>query len=152
MGRTVWRLRWLLPPHRVHLAIGSLLVVLVAAASVAAPWPLRIIVDNVLKRKPPSHTVTAFLSPWSSNPDQLLLAALVAMFAVVAVGAAADYLSNSILLGVGERVTATLRESLFSHLEHLSLTYPNGQRVGDPPQRVTGDVDYVQDMLIGGLA
>jgi ATP-binding cassette, subfamily B, bacterial len=152
MVRTIWRLRWLLRPHRVHLAIGSLLVVLVAAASVAAPWPLRIIVDNVLKRKPPSHTVTAFLSPWSSNPDQLLLAALVAMFAVVAVGAAADYLSNSILLGVGERVTATLRETLFSHLEHLSLTYHNGQRVGDLTQRVTGDVDYVQDMLIGCLS
>src|SRR2546430_6242524 len=114
MVRTTWRLRWLLRPHRVHLAIGSLLVVLVAAASVAAPWPLRIIVDNVLKRKPPSHTVTAFLSPWSSNPDQLLLAALVAMFAVVAVSAPAGYLTNSIPLRVGARGAAPPRGTRLS--------------------------------------
>src|ERR1700716_1605727 len=100
MVRTIWRLRWLLRPHRGHLAIRSLLVGLVGAANVAAPGPLRIIADNVLKRKPPSHTVTAFLSPWSSNPDQLLLGALVGMFAVVADSAAADYLRHSLLLGV----------------------------------------------------
>jgi subfamily B ATP-binding cassette protein MsbA len=152
MLRTIWRLRWLLRPHRVHLAVGSALVVLVAAANVAAPWPLRIVVDNVLKRKPPSRTVTALLSPLSSNPDQLLRAALVAMLAVVVVGAVADYLSNSILLGVGERVTAALRESLFAHLEHLSLDFHSRQRVGDLTQRITVDVDYVQDMLIGCLA
>jgi subfamily B ATP-binding cassette protein MsbA len=152
MVRTLWRFRWLLRPYRLSLAVGSVLVILVAATSVAAPWPLKIIVDNVIKRKHPSPGLSAFLGSAATGPEILLRAALAALVAIVVIGAVSDYFSNAILDGIGERVSSGLRERLFEHLEYLSISYHQGQRVGDLTMRLTSDVDHVQEMLLGILS
>src|SRR6266508_3721566 len=100
MVRVFWRFRSRLRPYGLPLVIGSLLVMLVAAADVAAPWPLKIIVDNVLRGKPIESGLGALLSPGArSNPHTVLLAALIALLVIVAIGAVADYLGTLVLDG-----------------------------------------------------
>ena len=49
MFLTFWRFRRYMAPLSWALAGGAVLVILSAAMQVALPWPLKIIVDNVLK-------------------------------------------------------------------------------------------------------
>src|SRR5271167_3471075 len=45
-------LRYLLRPHATGLIIGLVAALVETAANLAEPWPLKILLDNVLKSKP----------------------------------------------------------------------------------------------------
>jgi subfamily B ATP-binding cassette protein MsbA len=57
-----------------------------------------------------------------------------------------------VLNGVGERVTAAIRAEVFTHLQRLSLSFHDQQRLGDLLTRTTTDVDYLQGLLISMLS
>jgi ATP-binding cassette, subfamily B, bacterial len=147
-----WRFRDVLRPYRLSLAGGALLVLLVAATDIATPWPLKVIVDHVLRGEPLGSGFEGLFGPWAGDPDLILAGAVIALLAITGIGALANYLSTSTLDGIGERVMAELRARIFSHLQRLSLTYHDRQRVGDLTSRITGDVNHVQDMLIASLS
>jgi len=149
--RTLIRFRRTVVPYRFALAIGGLLVLVVAVTGVLAPWPLKIVVDNVLKHKALTGWSARVLGGGSSS-DHLLVLALAAMFGIVVLGAAADYLSTVLLDGVGERITADLRGQVFAHLQRLSLAFHDTARAGDLTTRIIADVDYVQEMLVASLS
>jgi subfamily B ATP-binding cassette protein MsbA len=153
MLTTFWRFRQGFVPYRVALVTGSLLVLLVAVLGIAAPWPLKVIVDNVIRGKPLDSGPGSILSEIAgSDPDRLLTVCVLALLAIVIVSAVADYLGTVVLDGVGERTTADLRSQVFAHLQRQSLAFHDRQRVGDLTTRVTADVDYVQDMLVAVLS
>jgi ABC-type multidrug transport system fused ATPase/permease subunit len=149
MIRAFWRFRTALRPYRLPLAIGSLLVLLVSAADIAAPWTLKVIVDNVLNHRParsgPGEILSLLAGP---DPQRLLAAAILALVLIVAVSALSDYLSTFVFDGIGERMTADLRAAIFAALQRQSLSSDDRQRVGDLTRRITADVNYVQEMLI----
>jgi subfamily B ATP-binding cassette protein MsbA len=153
MVRTLRRFLPHLRGYRPALVVGAILVLVVAGADVLAPWPLKLIVDNVLKgealRGPFAQVLPAGVR---DNRDNLLAVAAIGLLAIVAVGAFADYLGTVLLDGVGERLTADLRERIFAHLQRLSLSYHDRQRAGDLTTRIIADVDYVQEMLVASLS
>jgi ATP-binding cassette subfamily B protein len=151
--RTFWRFRQIIVPYRAPLVIGSVLVLLTAAVDVATPWPLKVVVDNVLRRKPLGGgpgDLFSFLG--GLDRRQLLLVAVLTLLAILIAGALAEYLSTLVLDGIGERLTADLRDHVFAHLQRQSLAFHNRQRVGDLTTRLTGDVDYVQELLVASLS
>jgi len=151
--RTFWRFRQFVGPYRAPLAVGGALVLVVAAADIATPWPLKVIVDNVLRGNPLSGVVgDLFESLPGSGEDSILTAAVVLLITLVLVNAAADYLSSYVLDGIGQRVMADLRSEVFTHLQRQSLLYHDRQRVGDLMTRITSDVAQVQDMLVTSLS
>ena len=141
-------------PHRGALAGGAALVALVAALEVALPWPLKVIVDNVLKGSGSarSDVLLARLGISGRGGEQLLTLALGALLVITLLNAATTYLGNRVLNGVGERVTAAIRAEVFAHLQRLSLSFHDRQRLGDLLTRTTTDVDYVQQLLISMLS
>jgi subfamily B ATP-binding cassette protein MsbA len=152
MIRSLWAFRAILRPYRAALITGSLLVVFAALADVASPWPLKVIVDNVLRGQTGGFPVNLFFTAGVLPRETLLIATLLTLLVIVGVGALADYLSNFLLSGVGERMIADLRAAVFTHVQRLSLSYYDRQRVGDLVTRITGDVDQVQDMLVASLS
>ena len=73
-------------PYRPLLALAFVAMAVESAATVWEPWPLKLIVDNVLGGKP--------LPPWLANwaflgtaPLDVLNAAVVALLAITALGA-----------------------------------------------------------------
>jgi subfamily B ATP-binding cassette protein MsbA len=150
--RSLWAFRDILRPYRRALIIGSFLVIVTALADVASPWPLKVIVDNVLRGQHGGFPVSLLFSAGALPRETLLIATLLALAVIVGIGALADYLSTYLLAGVGERMIADLRAAVFTHVQRLSLSYYDRHRVGDLVTRITGDVDRVQDMLVAALS
>jgi ATP-binding cassette, subfamily B, bacterial len=125
-------------PYRRTLAVGGVLAALEVAVDLARPWPLKWIVDDLLA-KSNSHTNVIALS-------------CAALAVIVATTATLDYVSTRILSSTGLHMANDTRESVFAHLNRLSLRFHGANRVGDLATRVTGDVDRTQDMIVQGLS
>jgi subfamily B ATP-binding cassette protein MsbA len=154
MFRAFWWFRHALAPHKFSLSTGSLLVALVAALSVAEPWPLKVIVDDVLK-DPQKRSADGLLRVFGladASVHTVLIAAVLAQLAVTVANAAVSYGSSRLLDSVGERVTARIRGDVFAHLQRMSLSFHDKQRLGDLVTRATNDVNYLESLLTSVLS
>ncbi len=142
----------LLRPYRGRLLLGGLLVLVVAALELALPWPLKVIVDDVLNRRAPDGLLGELLGPLADSPGVVLAICAVALVVLAAVAALVSYLSARLLLAVGERITVDLRTDIFTHLQRLSLAFHDRQRVGDLATRLSGDVNAIQALLVAVFA
>lgn len=153
-GIVLFRRTWW--PYKGRLALGGLLVIFMALMAVAAPWPLKIIVDDGLKHKQGYHRTEMLLQHLPSyvrdDPHRLLAVCLAALVTITVLGAIADYLSEMFLEGAGERISADLRRLVYGHLQHLPLHVHDAQRTGDLVTKATTDVGYVESMLVALLS
>jgi len=147
----LWRFRSVLRPYRGILALGGLLVLVVSALELALPWPLKVIVDDVLPRRPVDGLLGELVGPLAGSTVGLLAACALALVALAGLAAVGSYLSSMLLQGVGERMVADLRTEIFAHLQRLSLSFHDRQRVGDLATRLTGDVNAVQALLVASF-
>jgi ATP-binding cassette, subfamily B, bacterial len=141
--------RKLLPylrPYRVRFLWALAQVFLIAGFELLKPWPLQIIIDDVLGGKSVGF---ALLEGWS--PLAILGLACLGIVVVQVVAAALTLLHNYTAIGVGQRMVNDLRGTLYSHLQRLSLAFHSRQKVGDIMFRITGDSFAVQTMLMNGL-
>jgi ATP-binding cassette, subfamily B, bacterial len=140
----------LVRPHRALLVLAFGAMVVESAASLWEPWPLKLIVDNVLGGKPLSPS----LAPWAlfgSDPIGVLNAAVLAVMAITALGAVGAYTQKYLATAVGQRVTHDLRRSVYHHLHRLPLPFFETRRTGDLLLRLTNDVDTVGDFFSSTL-
>lgn len=135
-------------PYRRPLGVGGALSVMTVVVGLAKPWPLQLVVDRVLA---PGADGVDVLGR-HLDPDGLLLIATVLTVLIVVTAAISDYWSTRLMSGTGERIGNDIRESLFTHLQRLSLRYHREHPVGDLSARLTGDVDRVQDSLVQMLS
>ena len=96
----LWRL---VRPHRGLLAIAFAAMIVESAASVWEPWPLKLIVDNVLGGAPLSPAAARW-AIFGTHPLGVLNAAVLAVLAIAAVGAAGAYAQKYLATAVGQRV------------------------------------------------
>lgn len=125
-------------PYRRALRLGALLAMLQVIVSLAEPWPLRVVVDQVL-----NDSATGSVSERRS----LLAMAVVALVVIVGIAGLLDYWSSRLLAASGLHIANDVRAAVYAHLQRLSLTFHGRQQVGDISSRVTGDVDKAQEML-----
>ncbi len=137
-----------LKPYRLKMVVGGLLVLLVAAVELTLPWPLKVVVDDVLRGRAPTGWLGDLLGPLADSPTAVLTAASLAMVVLAALAALGTYVSSRLLQSVGERLVADLRTEIFAHLQRLSLAFHGRQRVGDLSTRLTGDVAAIQALLV----
>ena len=135
-----------LRPYWWRVAWALLQVFLIAGFELLKPWPLQVVIDNVLGGKP---FPIAALSPIS--PTGLLLLACLAIVIVHLGAGALTLLHNYTTIGVGQRMVNDLRGALYAHLQRLSLAFHNRQRVGDLLYRITADSFAVQSMIMNGV-
>jgi ABC-type multidrug transport system fused ATPase/permease subunit len=146
------RFRRFIRPYGGLLAIGMVLAVVATAVGLAKPWPLKVIVDDVLEAPGGETEWLSFLGRVGESPQTLLVLAVVLLLTIVVTAALADYWSTRLMAAAGQRIGNDIRDSLFAHLQRLSLRYHGMHGAGDLASRVTGDVDRVQDMLVNSLA
>jgi ATP-binding cassette subfamily B protein/subfamily B ATP-binding cassette protein MsbA len=141
--------RKVLPYLRPYLATFGfclLLVLVLSAFELVKPWPLQVVVDNVLGSKP--LTVQGL----SGLPNALLLvAACVALVAIQAVVGLISMWSNHVSINLGHRMVTDLRDDLYGHLQRLSLVFHSRQRMGDLMYRITADTFAVQTLMLNGV-
>ncbi len=127
------------------------LVALLAQAllRILEPWPLGLVIDHVLGgRRDESRPGVAWLP---LDPDELLIAAALAVLAIALLRAFAGYSSTVGFSLAGTRVLTSVRATLFRHLQSLSLAFHSRARSGDHVMRVISDVGTVRDVTITAL-
>jgi len=141
--------RKVLPYLRPYLAIFGfclLLVLALSAFELVKPWPLQMVVDNVLASKPLTLPGLADL------PSALLLiVACAALVAIQVVVGLISMWSNHVSIDLGHRMVTDLRDDLYGHLQRLSLVFHSRQRMGDLMYRITADTFAVQTLMLNGV-
>lgn len=142
----------LLKPHSKTLTLALLAVAGEAAADLLQPWPLKIILDNVLRSRPPHGPLNQFIvSTFGSDKMSLVTAAAIASLVIALIGALSSYAEKYLTTSVGQWVMHDLRKMLYSHIQRLSLAYHDQTRSGDLISRVTSDIDSIQSFITSGL-
>lgn len=142
----------LLKPHSRALIAGLFAVTGETVANLLEPWPLKIVLDNVIR----SHSMRGWLNALvlsiaGSDKLRILTFAAAAVLAIAAFGAVCSYTEKRITTSVGEWVAHDLRSTLYSHIQRLSLAFHDRKRTGDLISRVTSDIDAIQSFVSSGL-
>jgi ABC-type multidrug transport system fused ATPase/permease subunit len=140
-------IRELIRPYRWILFIILLAMLVETAMSLAGPWPLKIILDNVVG--------THHLPKWMADRLRLVLggegkmhiAAMAAIFAVViaVLSSIASYVANYYTESVGQWVANDLRMRTYHHLQRLSLGFYDSHQIGTILSTITDDVATIQN-------
>ena len=139
-------LRTLVRPYR-----GSLLSILCCMMvqtlmSLAAPWPLKIVLDNVVGSHKLPSWLDDVLKPVLAGSSKMQIAAAAAIMVVVfaLIGALASYIANYYTESVGQWVANDLRMRTYHHLERLSLGYFDSHQTGALLSTITSDIQTIQ--------
>ena len=145
-------LRHLLRPHVKALSVGIAAVLLEGAASLAEPWPLKIVLDNVLKSRRGSGWLNDLIFT-IAGPDKYaaLNFAAVSVLGIAAIAAICAYTEKYLTTTVGQYVMHDLRQTLYSHIQRLSLDYHDKQRTGDLIGCLTSDIEAIQSFIASGM-
>jgi subfamily B ATP-binding cassette protein MsbA len=138
-------IRRLLRPYRGWVAIIFLATSVETAMSLAAPWPLKIILDHVLG----GHKAPRWLhhiAKWMPEHSVMRVAALAAIASVLValISGIASYIDNYYTESVGQWVAKDLRVYVYDHLEHLSLAYYDTHQTGTLISTLIDDIDTIQ--------
>src|ERR1700744_1003613 len=151
----------LVRPYRWVIAIILAAMLTQTAMSLAGPWPLKVILDNVVVAKHPLPRWMTELLPILGGKNKMHIAELAAIFFIViaVLNAVAAYIANYYTETVGQWVAYDLRTRTYHHLQRLSLSYYDTHQVGAIVSTINDDVDTIQsfasdsitDMLIDAL-
>lgn len=142
----------LLRPYRLWLSVVFIAMVVETAMTIAAPWPLKIVIDNVVGKHPlPEFLV--WLRDFSSGEHTLALAGVAAAgaVAIAAIGAVAGYIDNYYTESIAQYVANDLRQRLYHHLHQLSLRYYDTHKIGNILSTITSDVSTIQSFASTAL-
>ena len=136
----------LIRPYRGTLFIILCAMMVETAMSLAAPWPLKIIIDNVAGSHKLPEWLHRMLGPIvdNGNPMHVALLAAMAVVVIAGLGAIASYVDNYFTESVGQYVAHDLRVRTFHHLQRLSLGYYNTHQLGTLLSTITTDIQTIQ--------
>ena len=142
----------LLRPHLKLLILGLVAVVGEGIADLLQPWPLKVVLDNVLKSREIHGWLNGFiLATVGDDKLAILRFAAIAVLVVAALDAVCTYTEKYVTTSVGQWVTHDLRRMLYHHIQRLSLAYHDSKQTGDLISRVTSDIDSIQSFVTSGL-
>ena len=109
------------------------------AMSLAAPWPLKVIIDNVAGNHPAPQWIN-WLLPMLGGTSKVHIAAAagIVTVAIALVTGVAFYVATNSTEGLGQCIANDLRVRLYHHLQELSLAYydnTSGRHTSQHPDR-----------------
>jgi ABC-type multidrug transport system fused ATPase/permease subunit len=120
------------------------------AMTLASPWPLKIVLDSVLDARP-------LPASWhwlgGASPDRMMLlnAAALVTIAVALLQAGSAYVAAYYTVSIGQWIAHDLRQSVYGHLQRLSMAYYDRQQTGPLISTITDDINAVQDFASTSL-
>jgi ATP-binding cassette, subfamily B, bacterial len=132
--------------HRVRLTVVVVALFLASVIEAAKPWPLKIVIDNVL----PSEPLRMRWLPELSR-QQLLVGCCAVLVLVYLLVGAINVASNYVTISIGQGMVNDLRAQLFDHLQRLSLSFHRRREIGDLMVRIAYDTMSVQTIAMNGL-
>src|SRR5262245_10264890 len=109
-AQSPFTVRYVLRPHYRSLFFGVLVIVGGSIADLMQPWPIKVIVDTVLKGRE-AHGRLAETLVWLTGNDELamLKLAAIASLLIAALGALCSFAEKSLTTTVSQKVLHELR-------------------------------------------
>lgn len=112
-----------------RLATASVvLLVLASLFSLLTPWPLTILVDNVLGNEPLIPLLSVALG--SADKTTLLIVVVIGGLLITFVSGGLDVLSNYVNTKLEQKIVLDFRSDLFRHAQSLSVAYADQVSTG----------------------
>ena len=140
-----------LPGQRKLLLLALLMLVIEATMSIYEEYPLSYLVDFLLGNRSALVTAGTF-SAFISERYLTVLLLTITIVVMAMINSLGDSMAEIFLARVGQMLSYNLRTALYKHLQRLSLAFHDQRRTGDILTRITGDVDEVEDFVIGSLS
>jgi ABC-type multidrug transport system fused ATPase/permease subunit len=132
---TIARLAGYLRPYQGMVLIVAVLVVVSSVLGLIGPILL-------------GQTIDRYVIP--RDASGLLRMVWVMLLVYIAAGIATIF-QGLVMVQIGQRLIADLRDQLFAHLQRLSMSYHDRHQVGDLMSRVSNDTDAINGVLSNGL-
>jgi ATP-binding cassette subfamily B protein len=130
------RLGRFLLPYRWRIAAALIALVVAAGCVLALGQGLRYVID----------------AGFGSGEPHLLNAALIAIVGVSLVLAAATWVRFYLMMSVGERIIADLRQAVFAHVVALTPAFYDSARTGEIASRLTNDTEQLRQVVGFGFS
>src|SRR5215813_4643948 len=141
-----------LRPHWKALCVAFVAVIVEGFAGLFDPWPIKIILDYALGARPLPEWMAGFVHGiFGEGKLAIIHFAAIATVVVAAAGAIASYIQSYLTTQVGQWVMRDLRQTLYHHIQRLSLSFYDRTKIGDLISRVTTDVDAIQNFVSTAL-
>lgn len=119
-------------PYRRDVILSVISVLVFTGMQLLIPLIIRYAIDHGMQ-------------PDDSN--SALIGAIVAFLIAILINYAASYWQEMLVGGVAENVLFDMRKAMFSHLQHVSLSFMDKTEVGRLMSRLQGDVNSMQEFL-----
>ena len=145
-------IRSLVRPYRWSLVLVLSAMIVETLMSVAGPWPLKVVLDNVVG----THHLPSWLAhllvsmPDGAGKRGIALWAGAGFILIAAIGAAASYLESYWSECVAQNVAHDLRLRTYHHLQRLSLSYHDKHQTSASLSTLTTDIETIQDFASSG--
>lgn len=127
------------------IAAACMLVYIVG--ELLSPWPLKLVVDNILLQKPYSPHLQ-FIGDWLGTDRGRAIIAISSTILLLAwVRGMALYVQTYLTSQIGYELVYCLRRELFHHLQTLSLRFHARSRSGELITKVTGDTKALRNIF-----
>jgi ABC-type multidrug transport system fused ATPase/permease subunit len=147
--------RWIasyMRPYRWRLALLAVVSVIEVAVGALTPWPMKVVIDNVLVGHSLPHWAQAVVTPLGGGSAAGLLAIVLAAGLVLQI--ASQLISmwhTQIQVDTGQRMVYDLRATLFAHLQALDMRHHNSVSAGDAVYRLDADAYCIDNLVMTGL-
>ncbi|HYO09689.1 MAG TPA: ABC transporter ATP-binding protein [Tepidisphaeraceae bacterium] len=154
-NRVFPRLLRMLRPHRGTVAVALVLLLLSMPGELFPGMIWMYVADHLIRREPTGwtqaiHGLVSFggrLASWQA----LLVSALAWLMGVYVLAEAFGTISSNLMQRVAQRFILSLRNRVYHKLQSQSLGYLQRQRTGDLMSRAMGDVDELQQFIVGSI-
>ena len=152
-SKTMTRLVFsLIKPYRKWLLVVLIAMIIETLMSLATPWPLKIIIDNVIGNKELPGWLS-WVKTIMASQSMVALAGIAAICVIIiaAIGSIAGYIESYFTESVAQYVANDLRRRIYHHFQRLSLAYYDSHQVGKLLSTITSDVSTIQDFASSTL-
>ncbi len=145
-GKDIRRSFGYLRPYKGLSALTLLVTIADALVPLLAPWPLKIMVDNVLGGHPLPPLLSGPLGPLAENRVALLALVIAAGVLIQALGSGLTVINTYLRTRIEQGMVLDFRSDLFQHAGRLSLAFHDQRRTGDFMNRIN-----LQSNAIGAI-
>lgn len=124
-------------PYLPLLFLSMVLVLVINAAVLIKPYIIKNLIDSYITK--------------GINDRAVLWTMGIIYFVIVVIGAVFTYAQSYLLTYIGQKIMFNIRNSLFTHIQNMSMTFFDKNSTGRILTRVTNDVEALNDLFSGVL-
>ncbi|WP_433554960.1 ABC transporter ATP-binding protein [Pseudonocardia xinjiangensis] len=145
--RALWRFRKYGQAELRSLLLGVLMRGCELVADLAAPWPLALVIDDLLRGQQKSGPLRYVAQWFGGSAVAMLGVAAVAVLVITVLSGLFDYLGDRLMNGAGERMSSHIRADVFGYVERLPQGYHDRNAIGELTSRVVTDTERIESSL-----